>query len=206
MRATLLILPLLVSAASPLAAAEVVPVPAFRSIELRGGGSVVVRPGPAQVTIVEGSTQFTRFRVDEEGKLRIDACNDRCPRHYRLGIEVRYPTVLPMGVKGGGQITVERGFAPQREVALGVGGGGRIDFQSLAVETVAAGINGGGLIDLRSVTAETVAAGVNGGGKVMVGRSKTLTAGVSGGGEVRYAGDPRVTTVINGGGSVRPGQ
>lgn len=206
MRSMLFLLPLAV-AAVPAAAAEVVPVPEFRSIQLRGGGSVIVRPGPAQrVTIVNGSSHFTSFRVDRDGQLEIDACNERCPRQYDLTIEVRYPTVLPLGVKGGGEITVERGFGPQREIALGVGGGGRIDVRSLAAGKVAAGVTGGGLIDLRSVDAGSVAVGVNGGGKVMVGRSKTLAAGVSGGGEVIYAGNPQVTTAINGGGNVRRGE
>lgn len=206
MRSMLFLLPLAI-ASVPAAAAEVVPVPEFRSVELRGGGSVVVRPGPAQrVTIVSGSSRFTRLRVDEDGKLRIDACNARCPRNYDLTIEVMYPTVLPLGVKGGGQISVERGFGPQREIALGVGGGGRIDVRPLTAGKVAAGVSGGGLIDLRSVAADSVAAGVNGGGKVMVGRSNTLAAGVSGGGEIIYAGNPQVTTAINGGGNVRRGE
>lgn len=205
MRASLLLLPLIIASSAPIAAAEVVPVPEFRSIELRGGGTVVVRPGPAQVTLVNGSTQFTSFRVAGDGKLKIDACNERCPRHYNLTIEVSYPSVLPMGVNGGGQITVEPGFGPQREIAIGVGGGGRIEVRSLSVESVAVGVNGGGVVDLRSVTANSVAAGVDGGGKVLVGPTKTLAAGVNGGGEVRYAGNPQVTTAINGGGSVRPG-
>lgn len=204
MRTPLLVFPLLASVASPLAAAEVVPVPEFRSIELSGGGAVIVRPGPAQVTLVDGSTEFTRFHVDSDGKLKIEACNDRCPRHYTLTIEVRYPTVPPMGVNGGGQITVETGFGPQEKIALGADGGGRIEVRSLTVESVAVGVNGGGQIDLRAVTADSVAAGVNGGGKVFVGPSKTLAAGVNGGGEVRYAGNPQVTTAIDGGGSVKP--
>ncbi|HEU5483035.1 MAG TPA: DUF2807 domain-containing protein [Sphingomicrobium sp.] len=202
MRAILIQLPLLLFAAAPAAAAETVPVPAFNSFEIRGGGSVLVRPGPAQVTILNGSTQFTEFRVNEEGQLKIDACNDRCPRHYNLTIEIRYPTVLPMGVKGGGHITVLPGFGPQREIAIGVGGGGTVDIKSLKVGSVAVGVNGGGLVDLRAVTADDVAVGVDGGGKVLVGHSRSIAAGVSGGGEVRYAGNPHVTTAINGGGSV----
>jgi hypothetical protein len=181
--APLFILPLLASA--PLLAAEPVALPEFKSVELRGGGHVTIRPGPARVTIVEGSTRFTRFHVDKDGQLKIDACAGPCPRHYILKIELSYPTVLPMGVKGGGTITAASGFGTQQTVAVGIGGGG--------------------LIDLRSVTAETVAAGVHGGGKIMVGPSRSLAAAATGGGEIRYAGDPKVTSVINGGGSIRPG-
>ena len=53
---------------APVLATETVPVPAFRNLELRGGGDVVLLPGPAQrVTIVEGSSAFTRIRVDPHG-------------------------------------------------------------------------------------------------------------------------------------------
>jgi hypothetical protein len=183
MRSAAVLVPLTLLAAAPLAAAETVSVPAFRSVELRGGGDIVVRPGPAQVTILQGSSQFTRFAVDGEGQLKIDACNDRCPRHYDLKIQISYPTVLPMGVKGGGRIAVASGFPRQHVLAAGVGGGGEID--------------------LRSVAADTVAAGVNGGGKILVGTSNSVAAAVSGGGEIRYAGDPAVTRVIDGGGVIR---
>ena len=183
MRPAAILIPITLLAAAPLAAAETVPVPAFRSVELRGGGDIVVRRGPAQVSILQGSSQFTRFSVDRDGQLKIDACNENCPRHYDLRIEISYPTVLPMGIKGGGKITVAPGFGRQHVLAAGVGGGG--------------------VIDLRSVAADTVAAGVNGGGKILVGTSNSVAAAVSGGGEIRYAGDPAVTRVIDGGGSIR---
>src|SRR5438132_12062416 len=84
---------------APALATEVVPVAPFRSVELRGGGDVVVVPGPAQrVTILEGSTQFTRLRLESDGKLRIDACNESCPRTYRLRVEIQSPHVPPVGV------------------------------------------------------------------------------------------------------------
>jgi hypothetical protein len=185
MRLAAALLPLTLAAAVPAFAVETVPTSAFRSIELRGGGNVLVRPGRPQVTILEGSTQFTRFHVDGQQRLVIDACNDRCPRHYDLTIEVRYPTVLPMGVSGGGTISVAGGFGPQNAIA--------------------AGVEGGGTIDIRSVGADTIAAGINGGGKVLVGATKSLTASVNGGGDVRYSGNPSVTTAINGGGTVRRG-
>ena len=184
MRTAAILLPLALLASAPLVAAETVPVPAFKSMELRGGGNVVIRPGPAQVVIIDGSSQFTRFWVDGQGQLKIDACNERCPNHYRLNIEIHYPKVLPMGVEGGGKITVAPGFAPQHELA--------------------AGVSGGGVVDFRAVSADVVAAGVNGGGKVMVGTSRKIAAAVSGGGAVLYSGNPDITRVIDGGGVIRP--
>ena len=166
------------------ALAETVPVQAFRNLELRGGGDVVLVPGRTQrVTIVEGSRAVTRVRVDRAGKLWIDACNARCPRHYRLRIEVQTPRVPGVGISGGGSVRAVGGFASQGQIAVGV--------------------NGGGKVDLRAIEGRNVAVGINGGGQVLVRAGSTLAVGVNGGGEVRYLGNPRVTSAIDGGGSVR---
>jgi hypothetical protein len=174
------------AAAAPAIAAENIPVAAFKYVELRGGGEVVLVPGPTQrVTILDGSSAYTRFNVEADHRLRIDACNNRCPQHYRLRIEIQSPTVPGVGVRGGGSIRAQSGFAPQGNVA--------------------AGVDGGGTIDLRAVDGSSVAAGINGGGVIMVRARGTLAAGVNGGGEVRYWGNPQVTSAIQGGGLVRRG-
>jgi hypothetical protein len=173
------------AASVPAIAAENVPVPAFRNVELIGGGEVTLVPGAAQrVTIIEGSSQFTQMRVDRTGRLSIEVCNQRCPQHYTLRVEIQSPNVPGAGVTGGGTIRAAGGFGDQ--------------------DHIAAGVNGGGVIDLRAVRGGTVAAGVNGGGKIFVNARSTLAAGVNGGGEVRYLGNPQVTSAIDGGGSVRP--
>jgi hypothetical protein len=167
-------------------AAENVSVPSFRSVELRGVGDVVLVPGPVQrVSIVQGSTAFTRIYVERDGKLRIDACNQRCPRNYRLRIEIQSPRVPDVGVSGGGAIAVRSGFAPQGELA--------------------AAVSGGGSIDARSVDAVKVNAAVNGGGQLLVRPRSRLSAAVNGGGSIRYWGDPEVTSAVAGGGSINRG-
>jgi hypothetical protein len=186
MRSTaLFLLPVLVAAA-PLAAAETVPVPNFRSVELRGGGDVLVRPGAVQrVTIVNGSTQFTSFHLERDGQLKIDACNDRCPRNYDLRIVIESPRAPNVAVEGGGAITAAAGFAPQEQLSVAVNGGGRID--------------------VRSISASRFNAAVNGGGKILLGPSSALAAAVNGGGDIRYSGNPAVTMAVRGGGSVSRG-
>ena len=102
---------LALAVSAPALATEVVPVAPFRSVELRGGGDVVVVPGPAQrVTLLEGSTQFTRLRVERGGQLKIDTCTDRCPHLYRLHVQIQSPSVPDLAVSGGGDIAVEPGF------------------------------------------------------------------------------------------------
>lgn len=186
MRSTIPLFALALAVSAPALSTELVPVPAFRSVELRGGGNVTVVPGPAQrVTIVDGSSQYTRVRVERD-MLKIDACNGRCPSNYRLRIEIQSPHVPDLAVNGGGSIVAQPGFAPQSRLA--------------------AAVNGGGKVDSRAVQAGTVSAAVNGGGELVVSARSMLTAAVNGGGTVRYVGHPQVTSVVHGGGIVRAAQ
>lgn len=185
MRSILPLLLTILAASAPALAVETVPVPRFRGVELRGGGEVVVRPGSAQrVTVVEGSTQFTRIYAMRDGKLRIDACNSRCPQRYRLRVEIQSPALPDLAISGGGSINAAGGFAPQRALS--------------------AAINGGGTIDARAVDTLEVSAAVNGGGQILVRPRNSLSAAVSGGGQIRYAGNPQVSMAVHGGGLVRP--
>jgi hypothetical protein len=172
-------------ASAPALASELVPLPHFDAVELRGGGNVTLVPGPVErVTIVEGSTRFTRLYVDHNGTLKIDTCNGDCPRLYQLRIEIQSPNVPTLAVDGGGAISAASGFGPQRRLV--------------------AAVNGGGIIDTRAVDTGDVTAAINGGGKLFVRARSALTGAVRGGGSVRYWGNPRVTTAIQGGGSVQP--
>src|SRR3954452_6512125 len=105
MRSFLPLFVIALAGSAPVFAAEVVPVSAFRSVQLRGGGEVTLRPGPVQrVTIVEGSAQITHFRVDRDGQLRIDVCDGNCPRQYRLRVEIQSPQAPDVAIAGGGLI------------------------------------------------------------------------------------------------------
>jgi hypothetical protein len=179
---------LLLILAAPASAAETVPVPPFKSIELNGGGKVVIRHGATQrVTLISGSTDYTGVRVDnrrgQKDKLTIDACNRDCPRNYELRIEIVTPDFSAVAVRGGGEIVVQPGFARRSNLA--------------------AAVNGGGEIDLRALHTGSLAAAVSGGGSVLV-STDILAAAIHGGGDIRYLGDPKRTTVIDGGGSVSP--
>ena len=176
-------LPLAISAPA-LSEAQVLPVPHFKAVELRGGGDVSIVPGPVQrVVIVNGSTQFTSIRTDREGKLVIDACNAQCPRNYPLQIRIESPQVPIVAVKAGGRITAGRGFAPQREVI--------------------AAVSAGGTIDRRALPTEKAVAAVSAGGDIFVRPRASLTAAVNNGGDIHYSGNPAVTMAVQGGGDVR---
>lgn len=181
-----------VLSAGAAAAAETVPLPRFEGIELKGGGSVVIRPGAVQrVILVEGSTSHSRIRVEPAGRsgrarLVVDACAVRCPSDYRLRIEIVTPDLSALAVNGGGRIDVAGGFAARRDLA--------------------AAVNGGGQIDLRALAARDVAASVNGGGRLQVTATGSLAASINGGGAIVYRGDPRVTSAVRGGGAVTRGR
>ena len=183
MRSVLPLFAFALAVSAPVMAAETVPVPGFRMVQLRGGGEVTIVPGPVQrVVILEGSSQVTEMRVERDGRLRIDACNNRCPQHYRLKVQIQSPRVPDLAISGGGMITTAAGFQPQAN--LGVA------------------INGGGRIDARTVTVGAVSASVNGGGEARLAPRRTLLAVVNGGGLVRYWGNPAVSQTVNGGGAV----
>jgi hypothetical protein len=170
---------------APASAQQLVPVAPFDSIALEGGGHVTVKHGDVQqVRLVQGSAAFTRFVV-EQGKLRIDACNNNCPHHYDLEVEITIPRINALAVSGGGAINSTGGFASPQSLALAVDGGGMIDARAIETENANAAVDGGGLIKLRA--------------------HGQLTAAVDGGGEIRYWGNPRVTQAIDGGGEVERG-
>ena len=187
MRALLLTIAALIVAVSPgsrAAAQTAVSVPAVDSIALRGGGSVTVRPGAAQrVTRIRGNTQTTRFSVNRNGQLRIDACRTTC-RNYDLQIEIVTPQLDGAAIHGGGVIRAQGRFP---------------DRGSLAVA-----ITGGGVIDVSPIRAGSVAAAIRGGGAILTHARNSLLASVSGGGSIAYLGDPSVTQAVQGGGSVQP--
>ena len=164
-------------------AAETVPVSPFHSVELRGGGEITVVPGPVQrVTLLQGSSQITTFRVRERGKLEIDICRQRCPRNYNLQVRIESPHVPDVAIAGGGNIRATGGFAPQGQLS--------------------AAIHGGGKIDVRAVEARNVSAAIHGGGQINVRPRSSLSAAIHGGGEIRYSGNPQVSSAIHGGGAV----
>jgi len=171
---------------TPAPAQQIVSVAPFDGIELEGGGHVTVKHGDVQqVRLLQGSTAFTRFRVEDSRKLKIEACENNCPHHYNLEMEIITPRVTGLAVSGGGAINSAGGFPSPRSLALAVDGGGTIDARAISTGDVEAAVNGGGLIKLNA--------------------SGTLTAAVDGGGEIRYWGNPRVTQAIEGGGEIKHG-
>ena len=171
-------------ALAPAAAQTPVSVPAFDTLELRGGGRVTVRHGPEQsVTLVRGDPAITRFAVDRHGRLRIDACIRTC-RNYDLRVEIVTPELEAVAIEGGGSIRADGRFPERGSLAIAV--------------------TGGGTIDMRAIPTADVAAAVHGGGSITTHARNSLAASINGGGSVRYLGDPSVSSAINGGGSVAP--
>src|SRR4051812_37748220 len=113
MRSILPLFAVALAVSGPALATEGVRLPMFRSIELRGGGEVMLRPSPVQrVTLIEGSAQITRFHIDRDGQLKIDVCNGRCPSNYRLRVEIQSPYAPDVAISGGGLIRAAGSFAP----------------------------------------------------------------------------------------------
>ncbi len=101
-----------------------VPVAHFDSVELEGGGHVVIRHGDAQrVVLVKGSTRFTTFETGSNShKLTIKTCNRDCPEQYDLEIEITTPDIAAVAIEGGGHIESDGAFPGQHAITAAVRG------------------------------------------------------------------------------------
>jgi hypothetical protein len=153
----------------------------FRSVELRSGGEVIIRPGAAQrVETLSGSPEIT---VAGGGRLNID--NRHGPHEPRTRIAITTPSLDAVSVDDGGKLIVERGFPAQTAVTARVGNGGMLDLRRLAVRRVAASVSQGGIIFVRA--------------------EDRLDASISQGGNITYWGNPSVKSSVRQGGAVARG-
>jgi hypothetical protein len=156
----------------------------FEAVSLEGGGEVVIRPGTRHgVRVLRGDPRALEITSVWRRGLRI-RCRPNACRNFTPRVEVTAPRVTALAVHGGGSLHVERGFAPQSDLAVSV--------------------HGGGHVDTTQVSASNVAASVMGGGKIETHARSSLAASVHGGGLVHYHGAPQVATSIHGGGAVEP--
>lgn len=169
--------------AVPTAGAQTpIQVPRFDSVQLRGGGDLVIRHGAQQrVTMLSGDRSLAGFDVERDGTLVIRACRTSC-RHQNLRVEIVTPEVDAVAIHGGGTIRAEGAFPTEDNFAVAIAGGGAID--------------------VRAVPARNVAASINGGGRIRTAAASTLAASIRGGGAIYYTGDPAKSVSIDGGGSV----
>jgi hypothetical protein len=156
----------------------------FDSIELRGGGMVTVRYGPARQVTVREPNPDRPIRA-EGARLVIDRCSGRCSGGHRIHVEVVTPEIARLAVTDGGLLEIRAGFPRQAAVA--------------------ASVNSGGIIDMRLLEAASVSASVSQGGRILTRPRQGLTAAISDGGNVTYWGDAEVSSSVRRGGAVARG-
>jgi hypothetical protein len=162
-------------------------VSSFNAIEMSGGAHVLLRNASSHgVRVVEGSTDLSRIDVTRSGTLIIDKCRTKCPKGYRLEVEVLAPRITSILVAHGGRIESRAGFPRPVELTLEV--------------------SNGGTIDVRSISAERVIASVNQGGGILTTPRTFLSAVVANGGNITYWGDPQVKSSVDHAGAVTRGQ
>jgi hypothetical protein len=158
----------------------------FNSIDVRNSGHLVIRPASAQrVTLVSGSLEYSRVAVTDGGRLVVDRCHQKCPKGYRLEIEVLVPGLAGISLANGGTIQSRGSFQRQGELTVAV--------------------RNGGTIDVRSMPANRVTASVDQGGRILTLAQAWLFARVSNGGVITYWGDGQVRSSVGHGGAVNRG-
>jgi hypothetical protein len=171
---------------APLPVQTPVQVGAFSSIELPRGGHVVLQRAPTQrVSLVRGSLDYTRLAVTDGGRLIIDKCFRKCPRGYRLELQILAPNVTGISLANGGSVQTRGSFPRQSDLAVSVSHGGTIDVRSMAPNRVTASVYHGG----RILTVPQV----------------SLSARVTQGGAITYWGDAQVRSSTEHGGVVHKG-
>jgi hypothetical protein len=171
------------AAAQPESAVSLAP---FRSVEMRNGGTAVLRHGPTQrVTFLKGSPDHTQVSIASGDGLVIEKCKRKCDRGYELEIEIVTPELARITVAEGGTIQSRGTFPRQAEIGVAVDNGGTIDIRSMSVDGITASVVSGGRILAKPLTA--------------------LAASVVDGGNITYWGDARVTPSIQHGGVVTRG-
>jgi hypothetical protein len=178
---------LVIAAAIVMAVQETRQLAPFKSIEVSGGAHVVLRPAAAhRVRVVRGSMDLSRVAVMPNGALVIEKCRTKCPKGYRLELEVFAPGIFAISVEHGGRIESGGGFARQAEMVVAV--------------------SNGGTINIRSISADRVTATVNQGGGIFTSPRTWLSASVANGGNITYWGDPQVKQSVDHAGAVQRGQ
>jgi hypothetical protein len=165
----------------------IAPVPPFRSVELRNGGTVTLRYAPTQrVTVLNATPDDELITMASGDVLVINRCERTCPRRHRVEVEILTPAVAHLTVAHGGTIQSLGSFPRQAALAVTVDNGGRIDIRSMSVASITASVISGGGILLTPLT--------------------ELVARVEDGGYITYWGDPRVTQSVEHAGVVVRGR
>src|SRR6201996_5260220 len=170
--------------ATPVFAAQTISVGPFSAVEADDGAQVTIRHGAQQVTMTEGSMEFSRFEV-RDGVLHLVTCEGwHCPHHYKFHVEISMPNINAIEASDGANIVIDEGFPAQADLSVKASDGGNIDARSL----VAANVN----------------AKASDGGNLKIHPRKTMQAHADDGGNIVYWGNPTVTALVSeDGGSVR---
>ena len=163
--------------ASPAFAGQVIPVGPFTSVEASDGAHVTIRHGNAQkVTMLQGSTEYSRFEV-RDGTLHLITCQGwHCPHNYSFEVDVVMPSINAIEASDGAEIEAEGSFPTQG--------------------TLSVKATDGGDIDARAITAMNVNAHASDGGNMKIHPRKSMQAHAEDGGNFDYWGNPTVTRLV----------
>lgn len=166
-----------VAFAAPAFAAQTISVGPFSAVEASDGAHVIIRHGNAQqVTMIDGSLEFSRFEV-RDGTLHLVTCEGwHCPHHYKFKVEVVMPQVNAIDASDGAYIETQGSFPGQRDLAVKATDGGNIDA--------------------RAIAAANVTAKASDGGNLRIQPRQTLRAHAEDGGNIEYWGHPTIQALV----------
>ena len=177
MKRALAILAVSMALAAPAFAGQTISVAPFNAVEASDGAHVIIRHGNAQqVTMVEGSTEYSRFEV-RDGVLHLVTCQGwHCPWNYKFKVEVTMPQIKAIDASDGAYIETQGAFPTQGELAVKATDGGNVDA--------------------RAVAAANVSAKASDGGNLRIHPLKSMQARADDGGNIDYWGNPTITNLV----------
>ncbi|HSM94781.1 MAG TPA: DUF2807 domain-containing protein [Rhizomicrobium sp.] len=166
-----------IALAAPAFADQTIAVAPFNAVEASDGAHVIIRHGNRQqVTMVEGSTEYSRFEV-RDGVLHLVACQGwHCPWNYKFKVEVTMPQINAIDASDGAYIETQGSFPAQHDLAVKATDGGNIDARALAAANVNAHASDGGNLKIHP--------------------RQSMKAHADDGGNIDYWGNPTITTLI----------
>ncbi|MFA0960624.1 GIN domain-containing protein [Roseivirga sp. BDSF3-8] len=157
--------------------------PAFTSLSIKGGGTYYIHYSRSSKIEIKGAGRCldeveatVSYRELSIGPA--ENATGNCP----IEVHIYTSALSSIQQKGGGSISIMKGFPP--------------------VESFKCSLKGGGDMNLSALRIGSLHAAIKGGGQVMATVEKSLHGEIKGGGRLYYQGDPAVKKEISGGGTI----
>lgn len=175
----------------------------IHSIGLGIAAFVYVTQSNQQSVTIEGQAniiqQINQDVVDGSWNIDFDA---NINNYNKLKIYISIKDLKSLAIGGSGSIILESPFKNMDELAVAIGGNGKIELKGDAKD-LSINIGGNGTVKASELTVDNCAVSIAGNGQCNIDVNNKLDVSIAGMGNVSYTGSPSVSQSIAGFGKVR---